>query len=212
MLSYRTQAMFASAVSLAPADDSGAEAVDTFRRVTISGETFEIKVPYSAGHTLTEAEASVLNQTFTENIRNNSAGRIKAAKEAAETNGTPFSLDTPIGGEGEDAGKTLRQLIQEYADTYEFGVRTQRSSEPADPVEREARSIAREAITAQLRAKGIKRKDVTEEAFEQALQKHSKNPQILKEAQRRVKAKNDIGLDELGLDLSDSAPAEEAAA
>lgn len=207
MLSYRTQLSLAARL-FAPADDSGAEAADTFRRVTIAGETFEVRVPYAEGHTLNAAEASVLNQTFTENIRNNAAGRIKAAKEKAEADGTTFSLDTPVATEGEDAGKTLRQLITEYADTYQFGVRTVRSAEPADPVEREARSIAREAITAKLRANGVKRKDISEEAFEEALAKHSKNPQIVKEAQRRVKAKGDIGLDELGIDFGTSSETE----
>lgn len=169
------------------------------KNVTISGETFQIAAPYEAGHQLNEAEASVLNQTFLENIRNNAAGRIKAAKEVAEKAGAQFSLDTPIGGEGEDSGKTLRQIITEYASNYEFGVRTGRTAEPVDPVEREARVIAREAIGAKLRANGVKRKDVSEEAYEDALAKYSKMPVIIKEAQRRVKVRAEIGLDELDL-------------
>jgi hypothetical protein len=169
------------------------------RNVTISGETFEITAPYAAGHTLNEAEASVLNQTFLENIRNNAAGKIKAAKAKAESDGAAFSLDAPVGGEGEDAGKTLRQLIQEYAETYEFGVRVARTSEPVDPVERECRSIARDAINAKLKAQGIKRKDVPDEAYEQAVSQYAGLDKVLKEAKRRVKEREAIGSEELDL-------------
>jgi hypothetical protein len=210
MFNYRTQLLVAATAMLAADDASGSVGVAR-RQVTIAGETFEIKAPYEEGHTLNAAEASVLNQTYLENIRNNAAGKIKAAKEKAEEAGAVFSLDVPVGGEGEDAGKTLRQLINEYAESYEFGIRVARNSEPADPVEREARAIAREAINAKLRASGVKRKDISDEAFEEALKKHSQNPAIVKEAQRRVKAKESLGLDELDLG-ADSAPAEETPA
>jgi hypothetical protein len=179
------------------------------RQVTISGETFEVRAPYSVGHVMNEAEASVLNQTFLENIRNNAAGKIKAAKEAAEKAGTPFSLDAPIGGEGEDSTKTLRQVIEAYSETYEFGVRTARNSEPADPVEREARSIAREAISAKLKASNVKRKDIPDEAFEEALSKLAASDKVQAEARRRVDARQSLGLDELGLGSTVPAPAEQ---
>jgi hypothetical protein len=202
MKSYLAGALMlaASTSAMRLAADAGGDSVGVaLRQVTIAGETFEIAAPYEEGHTLNAAEASVLNQTYLENIRNNVAGKIKAAKEAAEKAGTAFSLDTPIGGEGEDAGKTLRQVCNDYAKTYEFGFRATRNAEPVDPVQREARAIAREALLAKLRANGVKRKDVPEEAFEEALAKHAQNPAILKEANRRVKAKADMGLDELDL-------------
>lgn len=198
-LTLAASLMASSSRMFLAADDGSAGAAVARRQVTISGETFEIAAPYVAGHVLNEAEASVLNQTYLENIRNNAAGRIKAAKEAAEKAGTSFSLDAPIGGEGEDAGKSLRQLISEYATTYEFGVRVARNSEPADPVEREARVIAREAISAKLRQSNVKRKDIADEAFEQALAKLAASDNVLAEARRRVDARNSIGLDELGL-------------
>lgn len=193
--------------SICFADDGSAGAstggsASPMRQVTIAGESFEIAAPYAAGHQLNEAEASVLNQTYLENIRNNAAGRIKAAKEK---NGADFSLDAPIGGEGEDAGKTLRQVIAEYASTYEFGVRVARNSEPADPVEREARVIAREAINAKLKASNVKRKDIADEAYEQALVKLAASENVMAEARRRVEARNSIGLDELGLSPTQAA-------
>ena len=187
-----------------PADDGSIPR----RSLTIAGETFEIAAPYSEGHTLNAAEASVLNQTYAENIRNNAAGRIKAAKEQAEANGTTFSLDTPVGGEGENATKTLRQLITEYAESYEFGVRVARASEPVDPVEREARAIAREAINTLLKDQGVKRKDVDEAAYDEAVSTHAKDPDIVKEAKRRVEARSKIGLGTLNLKAKAPAQAE----
>lgn len=201
--------------AMSPADDAGSTPTTStgLRQVTISGETFEIAAPYSAGHQLNEAEASVLNQTYLENIRNNAASKIKAAKEAAEKSNTTFSLDAPIGGEGEDASKTLRQVIADYAKSYEFGVRVARNSEPADPVEREARSIAREAISAKLKASNVKRKDIPDEAYEQALVKLAASDKVMAEAKRRVKARDSIGLDELGLGTTPSTePAQEEGA
>jgi hypothetical protein len=205
-------AAFASegATTSAPSDND----TPARRSITIQGETFEIAAPYASGHQLNEAEASVLNQTFLENIRNNVAGKIKAAKDAYADahNGSEegFSLDTfMVAGEG-DTQVSLRKSLTDYADAYEFGIRVARNSEPADPVEREARVIAREAINAKLKKTNTKRKDVSEEAYEQALQKYSKLPAIVKEAQRRVKARSDIGLDELDLGAAEMAASSEA--
>lgn len=167
-------------------------------QVTISGTQFDIPAPYSEGHTLNAAEASVLNQTFLENIRNNAAGRIKAAKEKM---GESFSVDTPVGGEGEDASKTLRQLISDYANTYQFGVRTTRTAEPVDPVEREARVIAREVLAKALKEKGVKKADLPENTYEDALASYAANDKIVKEAKRRVKERESIGLDEIDLGI-----------
>lgn len=173
-------------------------------QVTIAGEQFEIKAPYAAGHPLNEAEASVLNQTFLENVRNNSAGKIKAAKEVAEKAGTVFSVDTFLVGEGAEQ-VTLRQSLQAYADAYEFGVRTARTSEPVDPVQREARAIAKEALAAAMKAKGIKRKDLTDEQYEAAVAQHAASDKVQKEANRRQKAKADLGLESLGLTADEPA-------
>ena len=41
------------------------------KTISISGQAFDVSTPYAAGHTLTEAEAKVLNQTRAENIGNN---------------------------------------------------------------------------------------------------------------------------------------------
>ena len=41
--------------------------------ITIAGQVFSVPVRYAAGHVLTEGEASALNQTYHENLRNNFA-------------------------------------------------------------------------------------------------------------------------------------------
>lgn len=169
------------------------------KTVTIAGFQFELKQPYDEGHVLTTSEAGVLNQTYLENIRNNVANRIKTAKEAAEAAGTEFSLDTPIGGDSEDAAKTLRQVVSDYADSYEFGVRSTRTAEPVDPVQREARVIARDTLNSKLKAAGTKRKDISDEAYEGAIAALAARDDVQKEAQRRVNNRSKIGSDEIDL-------------
>ncbi len=108
--------------------------------ITIAGvQGVEVPLPFTTGHTCTVAEAHVLNQTLKENARNNLRERIK--KEGA---------DKPA----------AQKLVDEYIAQYKFGERTGgfRSS---DPVETEAMSIARTAISAALVKKGVARKDIS---------------------------------------------------
>jgi len=97
--------------------------------VTIQGEIYEIPAPYAEGSVLTEIEAAVLNQTFAENIRNNVAARMK---KRAEANKPAFTAEE----------------VESYATSYTFEVKLQRTarSEPVDPVEREARGLAKAAV------------------------------------------------------------------
>lgn len=176
-----------------------------YRNITIAGVDFQVKAPYKAGHPLNEAEASQLNQVFAENVRNNVAGKIKAAKEAfLKTDGATedaFSIDTyMVAGEEEGSSVTLRSSLQDYADNYEFGIRVARNSEPVDPVEREARVIAREMLNTQLKAAGSKKKDVSDEAYEGALKTLAARPAVVKEAKRRVDLRSKLGEDELDLE------------
>ena len=55
------------------------------KNIMIAGVTFAILAPYAAGHTLTEAEARVLNQTRSENIRNNQAETVKKMTAEGKT-------------------------------------------------------------------------------------------------------------------------------
>lgn len=152
------------------------------RTLTIQGYSFEIPAPYAEGHALTAIEAKVLNQTFAENIRNNVAKRVKEAV---------------------DAGQDPASIVAEYASTYEFTTPgTGGTARKLDPVEREARTIAREAIKAQLAEQGRKLKDVDPEKLEAAIDTVASREEVLKEAKKRVAAKaKTVELAAEGLDL-----------
>lgn len=203
-------ALIASSMLRSPADDTGSvpseastepSAValcDTFTDLTIGGNTFKVKVPYKAGHVLNENEASVLNQTYKENVRNNVAGKIKGASDQHEksedANKGEFSIDTfTVPGETEGSSMTLREALQSYADAYEFGQRTSRTPEPVDPVQREARVIARQMLAEAFKAEGIKLKDVPDDTYDQALSELASTDDVQAEASRRVKQRAKIG-------------------
>jgi hypothetical protein len=86
------------------------------QEVTIAGETFTIEPRFAEGHVLSTNEASTLNQTFYENVRNNNAKWISEAKE----NGS-FDQDE------------AQAHITKYAEEYEFGARRGPGA-PRDPV------------------------------------------------------------------------------
>lgn len=147
---------------------------------TCQGSTFTIPQPYVPGpRELTEGEASTLNQIFVENVRNNFAGKQKARAEKNEALLGQSDLDA-------------------YMAEYEFGVRKAGSGEARlTPVEREARRIARDRVTARL--KELNRK-VEKETMETLVSQLAAKPEVIKEAEKRVKAVERISIEELGLD------------
>src|SRR4249919_972251 len=95
-----------------------------YEEITIQGQAFRVPIRYSAGHTLSEGEAGALNQTFHENLRNNFAKKVAEGTEA---------------GVGKDA---LQQQLDDYANDYQFGVRTGGGGFRGDPVMTLAMNIA----------------------------------------------------------------------
>lgn len=151
------------------------------KTIMIQGETFEVNQPYEAGHVLTEVEANVLNQTRNENIRNNCAKAVKDALTAKEA------------GDGE-AFSGLTALVAKYDAEYEFskpgagGTRIVR-----DPVEREARSIAKEVLRKFLKDNHkMTLKDFGPERTEENVAKLALREDIIKLAKKNVKAKADV--------------------
>lgn len=105
-------------------------------QLTIAGKTFEVSSPYAAGVVeLSEGEAHALNQTRHENIRNNFAKRVKEAK--------PDETDA-----------VLQDLISKYDTEYAFGIRGTGAGVSRDPIQVEARSLARAAIRESLKKAG----------------------------------------------------------
>lgn len=152
--------------------------------LTIQGKTFQAPTPYTAGHVLTDVEASVLNQTFLENLRNNFGAKMKKA----------FFDGATVPGAAEFA---------EYAAQYKFGLRQVGERVERDPIKTEARKLIREKLTAALKAKGHKVKDLEEgklaAMIEEALTKH---PQFLQQAAAIVEARKAAATDLSSLDLS----------
>lgn len=175
--------------------EANATAVVATQALTIQGIDFTIRAPYAEGHALNANEASTLNQTFAENIRNNAAARIKKAKEAAEKAGTPFDINA-----AREDGTTLRAEIEAYAEAYEFGSRVARTTEPVDPVEREAFRIAKEVLDGQLRNKGIKKKDLQDGVYDDAVRSLMQKAEITKLATKRVKEREALAMDDIDVE------------
>lgn len=178
-------------------------------KITIQGLEFEADAPYKEGDVLNANEADAINQTFLENLRNNFASHVKAARTAvAETNGF-FTV-----GEGDkkvyDLDKVTNEMLDldalqtsfiEYADKYEFGARRAGGTRvPADPVEREATRIAKEKVKELLRAKDIKISDVPKEQMDKLVaQALEQIPAIREQARLTVEANKSITLEGLSL-------------
>lgn len=108
-------------------------------------EGFTVTLPYDAGHSINEAEAKVLNQTRKENLGNNFRPKVRAYEDAI--------------AEGKDPEVTLDELIAAFKDldaNYVFTIANVGASIKMTPEEREARSLAKEYVKAQLEEMGLK--------------------------------------------------------
>ena len=150
----------------------------------IAGHEFKITQPYTAGHTLTEIEAKVLNQVRSENIGNNVRKAVVELLEAQDTAGA-------------------EALVAERDAEYEFSTPSA-GGRKLDPVEREARKVARDAIRAKLSDDGRKLSDIDKEKLEEAIDNAiEKNSWIMDEAKKRVNARKKFAekaVDGLSLD------------
>ncbi len=160
----------------------------------IQSKTFQIPKPFAEGHVCTGPESGVLNQVVAENTRNNWAARVKKDVEEKTF----------------DQAK-MQAEIDEYLESYEFGVRRGRG--PSDPVEREALNMAKDIVRNALREKGYKLGDVASEDINRLAEDAvASNPDITKEAKRRVDQRTKLGVGELDLSSVGSEAAEEEAA
>lgn len=155
--------------------------------VTIAGKPFQVEPRYAEGHVLTANEASTLNQTFYENIRNNFAGKAKEG-------GTQEDLDA-------------------YVSSYQFGVRTGGGGGSRDPVEVEAMNLARDAVRKGIVAKGKKISDFSAKVISEAAAKLlERNPAYREKAKERVAELQDLAGESLDPSvLEDLAAAAEGA-
>lgn len=145
--------------------------------ITVAGKSYNVEPRYAAGHVLNDNEASALNQTFFENLRNNFAGK---AKEGAD-----------------------QVAFDEYASAYAFGVRSGGGSR--DPVEVEAMELARETVKDIARKAGKKLSEISGTAISQVaaklLEHPEKGPQIRELARQRVEQMRLAASNEVDSDL-----------
>jgi len=122
----------------------------------IEGRNFEISQPYVEGHVLSAIEARVLNQTRAENIGNNVRAKLKEAIDV---------------GKSDDE---LAAMVAEVDANYVFTAAGTRAAAKLDPVEREARKIAREQLRSYLaltgRKIGVPPEGETEESWEEKVE------------------------------------------
>lgn len=151
--------------------------------VTIAGVALNVPQPFAEGHVLRANEASVLNQTYAENVRNNFASAVKKAVEEAKAAGT--NLDT-------DA---LQAALDTYLNEYDFGTRrTGTRTVSLDPVQREALRLAQEAVKAALHKKGLSIKEVGKERFDELCEQLLANrPELVERAKQIIEIKSGIG-------------------
>jgi len=156
------------------------------RTITIAGEQFEVTIPFETGHVCTEAEAKALNQTRCENIRNNMAKWVKAANDPDSETTVENAIDA----------------IAEYNKNYEFTLASVGNSRTLDPIEKEARSLARDAIKVKLAADGRKLGDVDKEKLAEAIAATAAQPNFVKAAKKRIADRQKLaeeGLEAIGL-------------
>jgi hypothetical protein len=159
------------------AKDSTTKANSASREITIQGIIFACPEPYKEEHICTAEEANVLNQSFSEGVRNNFSKDIK--KAAKDNGGKPLS---------EDQVKELQAAFANYASTYKFQGRAG-FRRVLDPVTKEARSLARQAIEARMREKNYDKKDLEKGQMDKWIdQLIERDPKYNDEAKRRVEA------------------------
>ena len=156
---------------------------DATKTITIQGLIAEVAAPYVEGHKVTEAEAAALNQTRAEAIRNNTARLVKAAiaeAEAEDAEGLPEEIVTSLLGQ-----------IAAYDSEYEFSMASVGGGRTSsDPVEVEAKKIARQLINAQIKAQGKKVSEVDKDKYNAALATVAAREDIRDQAKAAIEARN----------------------
>lgn len=111
--------------------------------ITIQGYEFDAPSPYAEGHVMLANEASALNQTFAENLRNNFAKTVATAKEA---NGDKLPADVIT---------ALHAEFDDYAANYQFGVRRPGEVDPVRLVQKKGASLTEDQKKAMCLAMGL---------------------------------------------------------
>lgn len=158
------------------------------KTLNILGFSVEISAPYVTGHPITAAEAKVLNQTRKENIGNNVRTKVKEIGENPELS-------------DDDKDLAVLALIAEVDSTYEFTMSNAGSTRPsADPFERMCISIAKDAVSAKIKAAGFRsvkayKEEKGDAKYDSLIETASSNPAVQAIARKRLEeqaALNDV--------------------
>lgn len=153
------------------------------KQIVIAGESFDVPdaeaLGYTEGHVCTAAEARSLFQTRCENIGNNMRKTVQAAIESGK-------LDE------------ARNTVAQYANEYTFAMPgAGGGGRKMDPVEREARNLARASLKDHLAKQGRKLKDVPEDKLEAAIDKVIEQNDLMAKAKKIVAARQKAGAETL---------------
>ncbi len=163
----------------APATEPEILAPTTLGTIVVMERTYTVNLPYHEGHVLTASEASVLNQTYKENLRNNFVGSVRRAIERNEPPPT-------------------QEDFEAYAKDYTFGSRRGKLQIKLDPVGTEERKLCDLRIRQALKDKGIKFASVDKDKFHslvQGLVESGKFRAKAEEIVRQRQATEDFSLD-----------------
>lgn len=150
------------------------------REISIKGVLLTVGQPFAEGHVCTAAEAKALNQTRAENISN--ALRSKITEKASED-----------GTYTDEALAAIGTMAAEYDAAYEFTLTSTGGGRKAvDPLEKECIAIARAAVTAELKKKGIKLKDLPEGKMDEFIEQYKDNDKIVALAKKRLKEREQL--------------------
>jgi hypothetical protein len=154
--------------------------------ITIQGLVYPVRQIFDEGHVLTAVEASVMNQTRDENLRNNYAAKIKVVMK--EENVEAIS-------DLSDAGKsTLTEKFPAFEEGYEFGSRG--GAREVDPIRKQAMLFATQEVKKALSKKGHKISEVgADKIREMADSAVEKYPKFMEKAKAAVAARDEAAKD-----------------
>jgi len=177
--------------------------------------TISVPQPYTPGaRELTEGEANALNQIIAENLSNNLRKRLVEGRPEVRDGDTITEAARPYTAEEAQA------IVDEYLADYEIGVRRAGSGERqvTDPVEREARKIAKQKAVQMVKEAGGKPADydlgpIVDSIFDANRDLLMKEGKRIVDAARKAQENSGISLEGISLTpKAGTAPAEGGAA
>lgn len=144
--------------------------------IKAKGVSLEVKPIYSAGHVCTEAEAKALDNARADAVRGVVSNYIRQAEKKNP--------------EFKPSAEKIAEW-QSYADGFQIGAQRAKAGRAKDPVEHEAKILARDRVRRALKAKGgdWKNGSLVESLATQLL---DRDPTIREAAARIVAAKADV--------------------